>query len=104
MEKQPASPESSQIDIIEMQRKKCRSVNFNLKMQKGLKKDFLKILKGYEDLQRSASKVSENDLKDFESNLKLSGGLSKSFEDASEGEVEPRTFSEDLNGDQLEAE
>ena len=50
IEKQTTSPESSQINIIEMQRKKHRFTNFNLKMQKGFKKGLLKLLKGYRDL------------------------------------------------------
>ena len=103
-EKQPASSESSQIDIIEMWRKKCRSVNPSLKMQEGSRKGLLKILKGHRDLQRPAPKAGRDDLKDFRSNLKPSRGSLKSFEDALEGEVEPKTLSENLNEDQLEAE
>ena len=103
-EKQPANPESSQIDIIKMQRKKCRSVNLNLRMQKGSRKGLLKILKSHEDLWKSVSKVSGDDLKGFRNNSEPLRSLSESFEDASEGEIKPKTPSEDLNGDQLEAE
>ena len=104
VEKWPASPESSQIGVIEMWRKKCRFMNFNLKMQKELKKDLLKILKSYENLWESVLKAGENDLKNFENNSESSEGLLKSFEDALEGEVEPRTLSGDLDEDQFEAE
>ena len=50
MKKWPANPESSQIGAIKMWRKKCRSVNFNLKMQKRPREGLLEILKSYEDL------------------------------------------------------
>ena len=104
VEKQPASPESSQISTIEMRKKKCRSINPNLGMQKRPREGLLKILKGYEDLQGSAPKVSRDNLKDFESDLEPSRGPLENFEDASEGEVKSRAPSGDLNGDQLEAE
>ena len=48
-EKQSASPKSSQINAIQIQRKKHRFTNFNLKMQKR-SKGLLKILKNYRDL------------------------------------------------------
>ena len=73
-------------------------------MQKKSKKGLLKILKGYKDLQRSASKVSRNDLKDFRSNSELSESSLKSFKDASEREIESRAFSEDFNEDQFKTE
>ena len=102
-EKQFTSPESSQIDTIWIQRKKHRSVNPSLKIQKG-PKDLLKILKSHEDLQGSAPKAGGDDLNDFENDLKPLRGPLESFEDASEGEVEPKNPSGDLDGDQLEAE
>ena len=49
-EKQSTSPESSQIDTIEMQRKEHRFTNLSLKIQKRPREGLLKILKGYEDL------------------------------------------------------
>ena len=103
-EKQLTSSESSQIDAIKMQRKKCRSANFNLRMQKGSKKGLLKILKDHEDLQESALKAGENNLKNFRSNLKPPKGLPESFEDASKRKIEPKALNEDFNENQLEAE
>ena len=73
-------------------------------MQKGFREGLLKILKGYRDLQRSALKADEDDLKNFESNSEPPEGFLENFEDASEREVKSRAFSEDLNEDQLEAE
>ena len=73
-------------------------------MQKRLKKDLLKILKGHEKMQRSALKMSRDDLKNFRNNLEPPRGPSESFEDTSEGEVEPKAPSGDLDEDQLEAE
>ena len=104
MEKQTASPESSQIGAIGMQRKKHRSINSSLGIQEGSKEGLLKILKGYEDLQESASKVSRDDLNDFESDLELLRDFLESFKGASEGGVESRDSSKDLNRDQFEAE
>ena len=77
-------------------------MNFSLRMQKGSREGLLKILKGHRDLQGPASKVSRNDLKDFESDSESSEGPLKSFEDVSEGEIEFKAFSEDLNEDQFE--
>ena len=68
-------------------------------MQKEFREGFLKILKGYENLQRPVSKVSRNDLKNFESNSEPSDDPLKSFKDASEGKVKSRTFNEDLDED-----
>ena len=73
-------------------------------MQKGFKEGLLEILKGHKDLWKSVSKVSENDLKNFRSNLKSSEDFLKSIEDASEREIEFKTLSENFNEDQLEAE
>ena len=103
-EKQPASLESSQIDAIGMQRKKCRSVNFNLRMQKRFKESLLEILKGHRNLQKSAPKVNRDNLKDFKSDSESLRDSLKSFEDTSEGEIKLRALSGDLNEDQLEAE
>ena len=103
-EKWPASLESSQIGTIEMQKKKCRFTNSNLKIQKRLRERLLEILKGHGDLQGPVPKVSRDDLKDFESSSEPPRGSIKSFEDASEGEIEPKALSEDLNEDQLETE
>ena len=73
-------------------------------MQKRFKEGLLKILKDYENLQRSALKMNKNDLKNFRSNSESSEGPLKSFKDASEGKIEFRAFSEDFNEDQLKAE
>ena len=73
-------------------------------MQEGSKKGLLKILKGYRDLQESALKAGENDLKNFESNSEPPRDSSESFEDASEREIKFRALSEDLDENQLEAE
>ena len=104
VEKWPTSSESSQIDAIGMQRKKCRFMNSSLRMQEELKEGLLKILKSHEDLQRSVLKVSRDDLKDFRSDSEPSEDLLKSFEDALEGEIESRAPSGDFNEDQLEIE
>ena len=104
VKKQPASSESSQIDIIEMQKKKCRSANFNLKMQKRFKEGFLKILKGHRDLQRFVLKADEDDLKNFENDLKSPEGLLKSFKNALEGKIESKALSEDFDENQLKTE
>ena len=103
-EKQSASSESSQIDVIKMQKKKCRFTNLSLRIQKRSKEGLLKILKGYRDLQRFVLKADRNNLKNFRSNLKPLRGSLKSFENASEGEVKFKAFSGDFNEDQLEAE
>ena len=103
-EKQSTSPESSQIGIIGMQKKKYRFTNLNLKMQKESRKGLLKILKGYRNLQKPALKADENNLNNFRSNSEPPRSSFKSFKDASEGEVKPRNLSEDFNGNQLEAE
>ena len=66
-------------------------------MQKRPKEGFLKILKDYEDLQGSALKVGRDDLNDFKSDLGSLKGPFESFEDVSEGEIEPWDFSEDLD-------
>ena len=68
-------------------------------MQKGSKKDLLKILKSYGNLQGSALKADKNNLNDFRSNLKSSKSFFKSFKDASEGEIESQDSSEDFNED-----
>ena len=73
-------------------------------MQKESKENLLKILKSCGDLQEFVSRVSRDDLNDFESDLKSLKGALESFEDASEGEVEPQDSNGDLNGDQLEIE
>ena len=73
-------------------------------MQKGPREGFLKILKGHGNLWESASKVGGDDLKNFRSNSEPPEGPLKSFEDASEGEIKSKAFSEDLDEDQLEAE
>ena len=88
MEKWSASSESSQIDAIGIWKKKHRFVNFNLRMQKGFRKGFLKILKNYKNLWESVSKADEDDLNDFESNSESLKGLLESFEDASERKIE----------------
>ena len=103
-EKWLTNSESSQIDIMRMQRKKCRSANFSLRMQKGPREGLLKILKGHRDLQRFVSKAGKDNLKDFRSDLKSSESLLKSFEDASEGKVKSKALSENFNEDQFEAE
>ena len=92
------SPESSQIGAIWIWRKKHRSVNFSLGMQEG-PKGLLEILKGYGDLWGPASKAGGDDLNDFRSDSEPLGGLLESFEDVSEGEIEPRDLSGDLDGD-----
>ena len=104
VEKQSASPESSQFGAIEMQKKKHRFTNLNLKMQKESREGLLKILKGHRDLQKPASKMGRDDLNNFRSNSEPSKSSFKSFENASEGEVESKDSSEDLNENQLEAE
>ena len=73
-------------------------------MQKGFKKDLLKILKNHRNLQRSALKVNKDNLKNFRSDSEPPRGFPKSFEDASEGEIKFKTFNKDLNEDQLETE
>ena len=103
-EKQATSPESSQIGAIGMWRKKCRFINSSLKMQERSKEGLLKILKSYRNLQKSAPKVSEDDLNDFESNSELSEDSFKSFKNALKREIKPKDFSEDFNKDQLETE
>ena len=103
-EKKFTNSESSQIDVIEMQRKKYRSTNSNLRMQKGFREDLLKILKSYEDLQRSASKADGDNFNNFKSDSELSESSPENFEDASEGEIEFKAFSEDFNENQLKVE
>ena len=73
-------------------------------MQKESRKGLLKILKGYRDLQKSALKMNENDLNDFRSDLKLLRNFFKSFENASEGEIEFKDLNEDFNENQFKAE
>ena len=101
-EKQVTSPESSQIDAIQIQRKKHKFINSSLKMQEG-PKGLLKILKGHRDLQGPALKAGRDNLNNFKSNSEPLKNLLKSFKDASEGEVKPRDPNEYLNEDQLEA-
>ena len=84
-----------------MQRKKHRFTNSSLKMQKGSRKDLLKILKSYRDLQKSASKTDRDNLNDFRSNSEPSENSFKSFKNASEGEIESKDFNEDFNKDQF---
>ena len=102
-EKQSASPESSQIDAIQIQRKKHRFINFNLKMQKRFK-GLLKILKSYKDLQESVSKTDRDNLNNFKNKSESSGNLFKSFKNTSEREIEPKNPNRDLNKDQFETE
>ena len=102
-EKQSISPESSQIDTIQIWRKKHRFTNSSLKMQER-PKGLLKILKSHEDLQRPALKIDGNNLNNFRNSLKPLRNPLESFENTSEREVEPKDSSEDLNKDQLEAE
>ena len=71
-------------------------------MQKRFKKDFLKILKGYENLQESVLKISKNNLNDFRNNSEFLKGSFKSFKDTLKEEVESKDFSEDLNKNQFE--
>ena len=73
-------------------------------MQEGPKEGLLKILKGHENLWRSALKMGRDDLNDFESDSEPLKGPLKNFEDASEGEVEPWDFNGDFNENQLETE
>ena len=103
-EKWAASPESSQIDTIWIQRKKCRFTNLNLRMQEKFREGLLKILKGYEDLQKPALKAGRDNLNDFRSNSELLENLFKSFKDASEREIKLRNSSGDLDENQLETE
>ena len=101
VKKQSASPESSQIDIIGMQRKKHKFINFNLRIQKRFKEKLLKILKSYKNLQKSVSKINKYNLNNFKSNLKSLKGLFKSFKDTSERKVKPKDFNENLNENQF---
>ena len=103
-EKQTASPESSQIDAIGMQKKRHRFMNFSLKMQKGFRENLLKLLKSHEDLQGPASKVDRNDLNNFRSDSNSLIGFFKSFKDASEGKIEFKNFNEDFNENQFKTE
>ena len=48
--------------------------------------------------------MGEDDLNDFRSNLKPLKNSFESFENASEGEIEPWDFSEDFNEDQFKTE
>ena len=68
-------------------------------MQKGFKESLLKILKGYKNLQRSASKVDEDNLKNFKSNSEPFRDSLKSFEDVSERKIKFKALSEDFNED-----
>ena len=58
-------------------------------MQKGLKEGFLKILKGYKDLQEPTLKADRDNLNDFRNNLKSLKSFFKSFKDTLEKKIEP---------------
>ena len=73
-------------------------------MQKRFKEDLLKILKGHKNLQESTLKAGRDNLKNFRNDSKSFKSFLKSFKDASEGEIEFKTFNEDFNEDQFEAE
>ena len=73
-------------------------------MQKRPKEDFLKILKGYEDLQKSALKIDINNLNDFRNNSESSKNFFNSFKNASERKIELKDFSEDFNENQFKTE
>ena len=73
-------------------------------MQKGFKKDLLKILKSHRNLQKSVPKAGRNNLNDFRNNSEPLKNLFKSFENASEREVEPWDSSEDLDKNQFKTE
>ena len=102
--KQSASPESNQIDTIEMWKKKYKFTNSNLEMQKGFREGLLKMLKSYRYLQKSALKADKDDLNNFRNDLKSSESPLKNFENASEREIKSQDFNEDLNENQLETE
>ena len=104
VEKQATSSESSQIGAIGMQRKRHRSANSSLEMQKGLKKGLLKLLKGHGDLQKPAPKMSRDNLNNFRNDSDFLIGLFKSLKDASEGKIKSRNFNENFNEDQFKAE
>ena len=76
-------------------------MNFNLKMQKEFK-NFLKILKSYENMQESVSKISGNNLNNFRSNLKPLKDFFESFKDVLKRKIEPKNFNEDFNENQFE--
>ena len=99
VEKQTASPESNQIDTIEMQRKKHKFINFNLRIQKRLKKGLLKILKNHKNLQEFTLKADENNLNNFRSNSKSLENFFKSFKNALKRKIKSKDFNEDFNED-----
>ena len=72
-------------------------------MQKEFK-GFLKILKGYRNIQRFILKMSKNNLNDFRSNSEFFKIFFKNFENASEREIEFKNLSEDFNKDQFKTE
>ena len=74
-------------------------MNFNLKMQKRFKEDFVKILKDYRDLQRSAPKVNRDNLNNFRSNLEFSKDFIESFVNAFKRKIKFKNFNKNLNED-----